>query len=321
MFCWISHAQTQQPIRINVGGPALTDKYGLAWSADTCTGDSIMNIAGTYPRPIYSTAGFNTKESVPMLCNFSVNPGIYDITFYLSEPFLVNAAPKKRIFDILLNDQPLVEGVDIFVRAGAVRTGYMMTVAAKTAGPLNFSFVSRNGPAMVAAIEITPLFEFNATTPPLWFLPPNGGAPIPLSSISFNGDAVITYGEGSVQIGFNTAVLAKRDAMQSGPASPVTNGNPQTCAPQPLPDNPDAPLTPGLDYIAACSTALTRLDKYQTLNWIVETVNAGPVSLSIDTFPAMPVLNRRGNALNPGDLVPGLYRIWNDGTNWRVSEL
>ena len=322
LFCGMAHAQlTQQPTYLKLGSSVpIIDKNGVTWNADTCTGDSPIVISGVYSSPIYNSAGFNSITAAPILCNFSVLPGIYRVTFHLIEAFTSFNTPKRRIFDILLNGQPLVSNVDIFVRSGAVRTAYDLLTTVRSDGPLTFSFVSRVNPAMVAAIEITPLFEFNATSPPLWFLPPTGD-PIPLSSISFNGDALISYGQGSVQVGFNTAVLAKRDAMQSGPASPVTNGNPQTCAPQPLPDNPDAPLTPGLDYIAACSTALTRLDKYQVLNWIVETVNAGPVSLAIDTFPAMPVLNRQGNALNPGDLVPGLYRIWNDGTNWRVSEL
>lgn len=159
-----------------------------------------------------------------------------------------------------------------------------------------------------------------ASSSSLMFIPP-AGDPIPLSSISFNGDATVAYGNGGVQVGFNTAVLASRSAMQSGPASPITSGNPQTCSPQPLPNNPDAPLTPGIDYASACSTLLAKLDKYQTLNWIVETPNTGPVSLSIDTLPAMPVLDRRGNPLAAGVLIPGLYRIWNDGANWRVSEL
>jgi len=177
-------------------------------------------------------------------------------------------------------------------------------------------------PPLVVTVDSTGQFHLSmpAPVPSLMFIPP-AGDPIPLSSLSFNGDATVMYGNGAVQVGFNTAVLASRTAMQSGPASANSSGNPQTCAPQPLPDNPDAPLVPGADYISACSTQLTRLDKYQTLNWIVETVNVGPVSLSIDTLPAMPVLDRRGNPLAAGALAPGLYRIWNDGANWRVSEL
>lgn len=322
VFCWTAHAQlVQQPTYAKLGSSLpVVDKNGVTWSADTCTGDSSVVISGVYSSPIYNSAGVNAVTAAPILCNFSVLPGIYRVTFHLIEAFTSFNTPKRRIFDILLNGAPLVSNVDIFVRSGGVRTAYDLLTTVRSDGPLNFSFVSRVNPAMIAAIEITPLFEFNATTPPLWFIPP-GGAPIPLSSISFNGDAVIAYGEGSVQIGFNTAVLAKRDAMQSGPASPLSSGNPQTCAPQPLPDNPDAPLTPGIDYISSCSTQLPRLDKYQVLNWIVETTNAGPVSLSIDGFPAMPVLDRQGNALAPGALTPALYRIWNDGTNWRVSEL
>jgi len=177
-------------------------------------------------------------------------------------------------------------------------------------------------PPLTVTVDATGQFHLSmpAPTPSLMFIPP-AGDPIPLSSLSFNGDATVMYGNGAVQVGFNTAVLASRTAMQSGPASANSSGNPQTCAPQPLPDNPDAPLVPGTDYVSACSTQLTRLDKYQTLNWIVETPNIGPVSLSIDTFPAMPVLDRRGNPLVPGALIPGLYRIWNDGAAWRVAEL
>lgn len=159
-FCQASHAQlTQQPIRINVGGPAVTDANGTVWSADTCTGDLPISISGVYTSPIYNDAGFNAGAA-PITCNFVVVPGLYNVVFGLIEPFTSFNTPKRRIFDILINGLPIVSAVDIFARAGAVRTRYGLLVTVRTDGPLNISFVSVKSPAMVAGIEIVPLAEF-----------------------------------------------------------------------------------------------------------------------------------------------------------------
>jgi len=76
-----------------------------------------------------------------------------------------------------------------------------------------------------------------------------------------------------------------------------------------------------LDYKAACSFALPKLEKNQTLNWFVDIANTGAVTLSVDTLPPMPACDRNGNQITGvGQLTPGLWHIWNDGARWIISD-
>lgn len=162
-----------------------------------------------------------------------------------------------------------------------------------------------------------------ASTPSsLTFTIPGGGDPQPVTKLVIGEEFQTTYtADGTVTVNMDLAKVASRYAFQAGFRSAMSNGNPQTCVEQPLVSTDDNVLVIGQDYAASCSTSLPKLEQYQVLNLVIQTANIGPVSLSIDTLSAMPVLDRRGNPLAAGVLIPGLYRIWNDGANWRVSEL
>lgn len=157
-----------------------------------------------------------------------------------------------------------------------------------------------------------------------------GGPSQPINSIVLGSEMRSAVSNGVLQIDVNSASMTSRAALQSGwrsdDVTAGSSGNPQTCIsvtlPQQSPEDPTIiPLVPGQDYAAECSSFLVRLVQWQTLNWVVDIANVGPVSLSVDKNTAMPVLDRKGNPLVAGQLTPGLYRIWNDGANWRVSEL
>jgi len=164
-------------------------------------------------------------------------------------------------------------------------------------------------------------------TPPLMLIDPFGGISQPITGLVIGPEMLAMSSlPGTLQLNVNSAVLASRVALQSGYRSSDSSGNPQTCISTPLPpqdpDNPPAvPLVAGQDYQASCSTKLVKLVQYQVLNWAVDVPNVGPVSLNIDGLGAMPVLDQMGNPLVAGQLAKGLWRIWNDGANWRVSEL
>jgi hypothetical protein len=78
----------------------------------------------------------------------------------------------------------------------------------------------------------------------------------------------------------------------------------------------------GSAYTASCTYTLQNAyATHQILYWFPDVTNAGSETISIDTFPAVPLLDPFGNPLALGILAPILYPIWFDGTNFRLATL
>lgn len=112
----------------------------------------------------------------------------------------------------------------------------------------------------------------------------------------------INNGIANLQAMIDTGVIASKVSQQSAT-------NPQICT---------SSSANGSAYTASCATILTAITARQVLYWYPDITNTGGETLSIDTLPAVPLVDANGNALASGVLGTRLYIIWFDGTNFRV---
>lgn len=110
----------------------------------------------------------------------------------------------------------------------------------------------------------------------------------------------------SLQCLADTTYLVSKASLQSG-------ANPQTCT---------SASGDGAAYTASCSATLVAYGVKQTLFWYADVANTtASASLNIDTLGAMPLLRQDGTPLAPGEIrALTLYRIWYDGSSFRVAE-
>jgi len=117
---------------VNAGGPAFTARDGTVFAADTLNSGSTYQvntaIAGTDDDALYqnerSGAGGFTY-SVP------VANGTYIVDLYFAEIWSGNFAAGRRVFDVRLEGQTVLDDLDLFSRAGANRavvTEHLVTV-------------------------------------------------------------------------------------------------------------------------------------------------------------------------------------------------
>jgi hypothetical protein len=149
-------AQTQQPIRVNCGGPAYTDSKGQTWSADygfnsgTNTNVSNNPIAGTADPMLFQSERYGAT----ILYNFSVPNGSYHVNLRLSEIYWTGSG--KRIMNVKLQGATVASNLDIFALVGgntAFVEGFDTTVSTGMV-TLELDAVANN--AKCSAIEIFP---------------------------------------------------------------------------------------------------------------------------------------------------------------------
>jgi len=108
------------------------------------------------------------------------------------------------------------------------------------------------------------------------------------------------------QVSADTAVVTTKANLQSGTS-------PQICT---------SASADGTNYTAACATTLLAYATKQTLYWYADAANTTATpTLNIDTLGAKFLVKQDGTALANGNIAAGtLYRIWYDGTSFRVVE-
>jgi hypothetical protein len=116
----------------------------------------------------------------------------------------------------------------------------------------------------------------------------------------------VNAGVTALQCNADTSYIATNANLQ-GPV------NPQLCSSFSL---------NGAAYLASCATTLAAYATKQTLFWYADATNTGTTpTLNIDTLGARPLVKQDGTALAVNDIkAAALYRIWYDGTNFRVVE-
>jgi hypothetical protein len=141
------------PIRFNAGGPAFTDSLGQVWAADMnfsggTTYSKTAAIAGTVDDTLFQTERYgNFSYNIP------VPNGAYTVTLLFAEIYWTSAG--KRVFNVSVEGQPAIQGLDIYATVGA-NTALVRTVAATvTDGVLTIAFTSTVDNAKVSAIQVT----------------------------------------------------------------------------------------------------------------------------------------------------------------------
>jgi hypothetical protein len=150
--------QRRRPtVRLHSGGSNYLDSAGHTWAADTAfTGGSSYHtdnsIANTDDRAIYQNWRYGDfSYTVP------VPDGNYTLKLHFAE--IQQAGPGQRMFDVLEDGKPLLNGFDISAQAGgaytAVDQAFPVTVAN---GQIMIQFQTHPGslPAAVNGIELTP---------------------------------------------------------------------------------------------------------------------------------------------------------------------
>ena len=173
---------TSVEYRINVGGAEYTDSDGNRWAIDYDTQESrgfyaedtrVVNdgvgktITGTADAPLFqSQRRFITSRR--MYFRFPVAAGDYDVVLYFAETQTASASPGARVFDVAIEDQPVLTNFDIFSEAGGAnqaleRRFYSHAV---TDGELTIELSAVAGQPLVAAVEILALNPVADNTPP-----------------------------------------------------------------------------------------------------------------------------------------------------------
>jgi hypothetical protein len=144
-------------VQINMGGGQYTDTTGQLWLADQYfTGSTntyaVTNaIAGTNNAPLYQNERYGKNFGY----NIPVTNGTYIIDLNFAELYWNAAA--KRIFNVALEGQTILQNFDIWSQAGgqykALTKSFQVTV---TDGVLNVNFSTSVDNAQITSLRLLP---------------------------------------------------------------------------------------------------------------------------------------------------------------------
>jgi malectin (di-glucose binding ER protein)/fibronectin type III domain protein len=147
-------------IRVNAGGPQYTDSANQVWAADTGfnTGSTVSvahAIAGTSDPALYRTERWDPGTAPELAYAFNVPNGTYTVKLHFCETWSGGQGVGKRVFDVFLENQLVLDNLDIFAQVGgytALVKTFQVTV---NDGQLNLNFAhgSADDP-QIGAIEI-----------------------------------------------------------------------------------------------------------------------------------------------------------------------
>src|SRR5947209_7442143 len=102
-------------IRINAGGPALTDDLGRAWSADqgSIAGTTLYSVAGQ--KGIYSTLRYGTTLHYDIPTD-PAQQQLWWIRLHFLEPTVTKSG--QRVFDVWVDNTRMLANVDLAAQAG-----------------------------------------------------------------------------------------------------------------------------------------------------------------------------------------------------------
>jgi Malectin domain len=161
LACLPAAAQTQQPIRVNCGGPSYTDTNGNVWQADTgynggTASTNTATTAGTSDPTLYRSNRY-TPNSTPLIYKFPVTNGAYRVNLLFAENYSFLQVVGRRVFNVQLNGALVLRNFDIFATVGAntaVVESFNTTV---TNGQIVIEFDKLVENPKINAIEILPL--------------------------------------------------------------------------------------------------------------------------------------------------------------------
>ena len=171
-----SPAPATIPLRINVGGQALTDAAGNKWTADMYASGGTTDaqaagkaIAGTASQQIYQDERYGDFAYKIPLAN-----GSYKVRLHFAEIYTACQTAGCRVFNATIESAAWLTKYDIAAKVGAMKAVTEEKIVTVTDGELTLVFVSQTGAAQLAGIEV--LSPDTATQPTPTPTPP---APTP----------------------------------------------------------------------------------------------------------------------------------------------
>jgi hypothetical protein len=143
-----------QPIRINAGGDSFIDSQEQVWVSDRYfNGGKIFStqaeIANTEDDLLYQTErwGRNLNYAIP------ITDGIYTVNLGFSEIWMNKS--EKRVFDLMVENQRLLNDFDIFLEAAGKNIAINKNLEVEVSdGELNIDFLARTNNPKISSIEI-----------------------------------------------------------------------------------------------------------------------------------------------------------------------
>lgn len=152
------------PLRINAGGGQVTDENGVVWLEDTyfVAGSTAVHAQG---RDIELTATddlYRNERWGASGYRIPVENGTYQVITHHGEVFDGCQKPSCRVFDILVEGQPMAENLDIFAEVGGFTAMQLEQTVTVDDGYLDVSFVSEKQSPQISAIEVLPTTQLRA---------------------------------------------------------------------------------------------------------------------------------------------------------------
>lgn len=116
-------AGSQAPYRVNCGGDDFFDSKGDGWETDRhyfggSTAATGTNIAGTADQGMIRMERWNDPAKGDLTYSFDLYPGEYTVRLHFAEPWDQDKAVGKRVFNVFLNGNTVLDHFDIFAAAG-----------------------------------------------------------------------------------------------------------------------------------------------------------------------------------------------------------
>lgn len=170
--------------RVNAGGSALTASP-LNWATDvelapsqyvnvnemgnqtTSTSNSInmthSSIPAGTPMTLFQTERWDLPTPAPMIWSFPVSSsGNYQVRLYFAETYSGASSVGGRVFDVIIENQLVLNDYDIFADVGANKGVVKTFTVTVTDGTLNIQFGHVVENPSVRAIEISPIASTSA---------------------------------------------------------------------------------------------------------------------------------------------------------------
>lgn len=146
-------------LRINAGGNEYLDSDSNIWNADsfynTGKASTISNpISGTVDDYLFQTERFDFPENPELSYDITVPNGKYDVNLYFAEIWSPAFSNNKRVFDVYLENNLVLDNLDIYKEVGAnkmLKKTYTVTV---TDGKVDIDLKHVIQNPKISAIEI-----------------------------------------------------------------------------------------------------------------------------------------------------------------------
>lgn len=215
LACLPAAAQTQQPIRVNCGGPSYTDTNGHIWQADTGYNAGVAStnsvVATGTSDPVLYQSNRYISGSTPLIYKFAVTNGAYRVNLLFSENYAGLQSVGARVFNVQLNGTLVLRNFDIFATVGAnaaVVESFNTTI---TNGQLAIEFDGLVQNPKINAIEILPLANSPLMT--LKFTYPDGTPVSGTLNYAMSTSLLTIGGQLPLVSGQATCVLASSPAL------------------------------------------------------------------------------------------------------------